>query len=208
MNRWAILGRPCGTGREYSPKASLPPGPDGGIYSTENSEEPSQARREVLAGLLGSLTLGSLSLGLASETSQNEKGMAQLQAGTAQLEMATSRNGMGNSPPDRRVEHSTGRAWHPMPGSPGMEPGIPRAEWGMPEKSNLSRGVLRRAPKVTVTRLAGEEGFVAPKWVLPTSPVILAPKEAGNRVVRPASLVPFLGVGRTYWIAPALSSPP
>ena len=150
MNRWAILGRPCGTGREDSPKASLPPGPDGGIYSTENSEEPSQARREVLAGLLGSLTLdslsltlGSLSLGLASGTSQNEKGGFQLQAGTAQLEMATSRNGMGNSPPDRRVEHSTGRASHPMPGFPGMEPGIPQAEWGMPEKSNLSRGVLK-----------------------------------------------------------------
>ena len=31
LKRWAMVGRPCGTGREDSPKASLPPGPNGGV---------------------------------------------------------------------------------------------------------------------------------------------------------------------------------
>ena len=48
MNRWAIPGRPCGTGREDFPKASLPPGPDGGNYSTENSEEPLEFTQVIL----------------------------------------------------------------------------------------------------------------------------------------------------------------
>ena len=31
MNRWAIFGRPCGTGLEAPSKASLPPAPDDGV---------------------------------------------------------------------------------------------------------------------------------------------------------------------------------
>ena len=52
----------------------------------------------------------------------------------------------------------------------------------------------RRAPKVTVTREAGEGCFVVPEWVLPiVSPPGLATKEAGAR--RQSGLPrPVLGV--------------
>ncbi len=41
MNRWAIVGRPCGTGRAVTQKQPSSLAQTAGVYSTENNEEPS-----------------------------------------------------------------------------------------------------------------------------------------------------------------------